>query len=71
MIDPSELSELYGDFLAGAEFEFDDEVQCMDWCTINNEFLKWLAEENVNRVRSRKMEPGTFEHFRRLLSADS
>jgi hypothetical protein len=70
MINPDELYELYGDFLAGAEFEFEDEKTCMDWCFTNDHFLKWLAEENIIRARRDKGGAGSFEHFRRLMSAE-
>lgn len=70
MIDPAELNELYVSFLAGAEFEFEDEVQCMAWCAINGEFLKWLAEENRMAAQRNKGGAGSFEHFRRLMSAE-
>lgn len=74
MIDPAELNELYVSFLAGAEFEFEDEVQCMAWCAINGEFLKWLAEENrmaAQRVENNRCGAGSFEHMRRLFSVNA
>lgn len=50
MINPEELYKLYGDFIAEAEFEFDDEAECFIWCNVNDYFLKWLAEENKFRA---------------------
>lgn len=74
MIDPHELENLYGDFLAEAEFEFDSEAECLYWCNINNHFLRWLAEENRIRVALAKEDRegrGSFAHMRRLFSADA
>jgi hypothetical protein len=70
MINPDELYELYGDFLAEAEFEFEDEAECMLWCSVNDEFLKWLAGENRATENHDKGGMGSFEHFRRLMSAE-
>lgn len=70
MIDPHELETLYGDFISEAEFEFDDEAKCFEWCNINCHFLRWLAKENKYRERAAKGGAGSFEHFRRLMSAE-
>lgn len=71
MIALTELHELYVSFLAGAEFEFKDEAECMAWCVINDHFLKWLAEENRMASQRDRGGSGSFEHMRRLFSADA
>lgn len=71
MVNPEELLVLYSDFLAEAEYEFDDERACMSWCNVNDEFLKWLAEENRIRAAQDKDGPGSFAHMRRLFSANA
>ncbi len=71
MVDPNELLRLYADFLSEAKFEFEDMDHYGIWCTGNTEFLKWLAEENRVRGQVKEVKLGSFDHMRRLLSADS
>lgn len=71
MVDPDELLRLYADFLSEAKFEFEDMDHYGIWCMGNTEFLKWLAEENRIRAQLEEVKPGSFDHFRRLLSANA